>query len=96
MAAAGVLLIACANLATLLISRSAVRAREIGIRVAIGAGRGRIIRQLFVEAIVLGGLGGAVSLLIGWFAYRWLSLYAPAYYRLLPDGLDARTITFTA
>ena len=96
MAAAGVLLVACANLATLLISRSAVRAREIGIRAAIGAGRGRIIRQLFVEAIVLGGLGGVVALLFGWFAFRWLSLYVPAHYRLLPDGLDARTIAFTA
>ena len=95
-AAAGVLLIACANLATLLISRSAVRAREIGIRAALGAGRGRIIRQLFVEAVVLGGLGGAVALLIGWFAFRGLSVYAPTHYRLLPDGLDARTIAFTA
>jgi putative ABC transport system permease protein len=96
MAAAGVLLVACANLATLLISRSAVRAREIGIRAAIGAGRGRIIRQLFVEALVLGGLGGAVALLLGWFAFRWLSLYAPTHYRLLPDALDARTLAFTA
>jgi predicted permease len=96
MAAGGVLLVACANLATLLISRSAVRTREIGIRAAIGAGRGRIIRQLFVEALVLGGLGGAVALLLGWLAFRWLSLYAPTHYRLLPDGLDARTIAFTA
>lgn len=96
LAAAGVLLIACANLATLLISRSAVRAREIGIRAALGAGRGRIIRQLFVEAVGLGGLGGAVALLIGWFTFRALSLYAPTHYRLLPDGLDARTIAFTA
>lgn len=95
-AAASVLLIACANLATLLISRSAVRAREIGIRAALGAGRGRIIRQLFVEAVVLGGLGGAVALLIGWFTFRALSLYAPTHYRLLPDGLDGRTIAFTA
>ena len=96
MAATGVLLIACANLATLLISRSAIREREIGIRVAIGAGRGRIVRQLLVEALVLGGLGGALALLIGWFGFRSLSVYAPTQYRLLPDSLDGRTIAFTA
>ena len=96
-AAAGVLLIACANMAALLMARAAVREREIGIRVAIGAGRGRIVRQLFVESLVLGGCGGLVALLLGWLAFQSLSSSAPTgTYRLLPDGIETRAIVFTA
>jgi predicted permease len=95
-AASCVLLIACANLGTLLMARAAVREREIGIRVAIGAGRGRIIRQLFVEALVLGGLSGIVALLIGWLTFRTLIPHVPSFYRLLPETLDTRAMVFTA
>ena len=94
--AAGVLLIACANMGTLLIARAAVREHEIGIRVAIGAGRGRIVRQLFVESLVLGACGGVVALLVGGLTFRLLSAHVPAHYRLLPAGLEARAIGFTA
>ena len=71
--AALVLLAACANLASLLTSRTTDRQRELAIRLAIGAGRGRVIRQVLTEALMLSVVGGGAGFTLAWFLSRALS-----------------------
>ena len=95
-----VLLIACANVANLLLVRATGRRREIAIRAAIGGSRGRIIRQLLTESVVLSLAGGVLGLLVGWAGIRaLLSINTAGLPRVGADGvnvgLDWRVVAFT-
>ena len=93
-----VLVIACANVAGMLLARAAARQREIAIRLAVGAARGRLVRQLLTESLILGVLGAGVGVLLASWLTRLLTTFQlPIPIALSIDlRLDARVLGFTA
>lgn len=95
-AVAFVLLIACANVATLMLARFTKRSQEIAIRTALGASRGRIIRQFVIESILLSLIGGIVGGIIGVLSVRWLLAAGEEFIpRATEVGVDYRVLLFT-
>jgi predicted permease len=91
-----VLLVACANVASLTLARASARQDELTVRVALGAGRGRLLRQLLTEAIAIGVLGGIAGLALASIGTRALVAAEPADIPRLDEiGLDATVVAFT-
>ncbi len=91
-----VLLIACANVANLLLARASAREREVALRAALGAGRGRLVRQVLTEALVLALLGGLAGIFVGSTALQMLlSLHPSNVPRLAEVHLDGTVLAFS-
>jgi putative ABC transport system permease protein len=95
-AATAVLLIACVNLANLLMSRGLARSREVSVRVALGAGRGRLVAQFLTESLVLAGLGAFAGLALAMPAMRFLARLVPETMGPARLALDWRVLAFSA
>jgi predicted permease len=91
-----VLLIVCVNVASLLMARSSARSREFAVRIALGASRQRVIRQVLTESILLGVVGGGIGLLLAaWGMHTALGLLPDAVPRAEEIGIDFRVLAFT-
>jgi predicted lysophospholipase L1 biosynthesis ABC-type transport system permease subunit len=91
-----VLLIACANLASLLTVRAEARGREVAVRTALGAGRRRLLAQFLAEGLVLLVLGGALGLVVAWTSVRALTAaYPESLPRVADIGIDPAVLGFT-
>jgi putative ABC transport system permease protein len=95
-ASAALLLIACVNLANLLMSRGTARGREVAVRTALGAGRGRLVAQFLTESLVLAGLGLIAGITIAMPAMRFLEKLAPETMGAVRLSLDWRVLAFSA
>jgi putative ABC transport system permease protein len=97
LAAVGLLLlIACANVASLLLARAAGRQKELAVRTAVGASRARIVRQLLTESVMLGTAGGALGLVFAWWSIGGLRIFVPDFIpRLNSMTVDHRVLLFT-
>jgi predicted permease len=94
-AVTALLAIACMNVATLGLARASTRSREVGVRLALGAGRGRVARQLMTENVILGAAGGAAGLALTALAVRSLGPALPeGLYRVGTATIDARVLLF--
>jgi len=93
----GVLLIVAVNVANLLLARATRREREVAIRLALGAGRGRLIRQMLTESLLLALLGGVAGVLLAYWMVELIRFFIPNSYLPLgfSFGLDVRTLGFT-
>jgi putative ABC transport system permease protein len=92
-----VLLIACVNISNLQLARAAARRKEMGMRCALGAARGRLIRQLLTESVLLAGAGGLLGLVLAELAVSILRIAAPANIPRLENlGIDTGVLCFTA